>query len=56
MQVVSHGGGGGSVVVHVLGVLLRLSGEAGHLVHLVHGALHLAPALLCPDHLPQLSE
>ena len=56
VQVVPHDSGGSPVVVHVLEVLLLLCGEADLLVHPVHGALHLAPTLICPDQVPQLSE
>ena len=64
MQVVPYGDGGGPDVllgadqglaqaVHLLRMLLRLGGEADHLVHLVHGALHLAHALICPVQLQE---
>ena len=47
MLVVSHGADQGQAHAgHVLGVLLRLGGEADHLVRPVHGALHLAHALI----------
>ena len=45
MQVVPHDDTG-PVVVHVLGVLLLLSGEADVPVCPVHGALHLTHALI----------
>ena len=45
VQVVPHGSTG-PVAVHILWVLLLLSEEADHLVRPVHGALHLAHALI----------
>ena len=42
VQVVLHTGAGGTV----FGVILCIGGEADHLVHPVHGVLHLAYTLI----------